>query len=276
MKIIFSRKGFDSASGGCPSPIVDGRPLSMPIPAFKSPSPTRYCDLSGPYGDLIADLARRHHTDEKCHLDPDITRDCLPRLEGWRGTLGQSSAAQSHLKNQRVEPGDLFLFFGLFQPVEKDGGWRFTGKPEHRIWGWLQIGEIIDLGPDGSHAVTTYPWLKDHPHTRPGQETKNASYIASDELSLPLAGLSMPGSGVLKRGYRLTEEGANVSRWRVPDWLHRRPGGVGMTYHRQHRWNDDGTVTTVGRGQEFVATLRQGEELAAVKWIAALLNEAGG
>ena len=33
MKIILSRKGFDSGSGGCPSPILpDGRLISLPIP----------------------------------------------------------------------------------------------------------------------------------------------------------------------------------------------------------------------------------------------------
>ena len=35
MKIILSRKGFDSSSGGGPSPIVDGRCLSLPIPEVR-------------------------------------------------------------------------------------------------------------------------------------------------------------------------------------------------------------------------------------------------
>ena len=34
MKLIFSRKGFDSSAGGIPSPILpDGRMISLPIPA---------------------------------------------------------------------------------------------------------------------------------------------------------------------------------------------------------------------------------------------------
>ena len=32
MRVILSRKGFDSGAGGVPSPIIDGRPVSMPIP----------------------------------------------------------------------------------------------------------------------------------------------------------------------------------------------------------------------------------------------------
>ena len=34
MKVIFSRKGFDSGFGGMPSPVLpDGTMLSMPIPS---------------------------------------------------------------------------------------------------------------------------------------------------------------------------------------------------------------------------------------------------
>lgn len=29
MRVIFSRKGFDSAAGGAPSPIIDGGPVSL-------------------------------------------------------------------------------------------------------------------------------------------------------------------------------------------------------------------------------------------------------
>lgn len=32
MKIILSRKGFDSASGGCPSFIIGDKLISLPIP----------------------------------------------------------------------------------------------------------------------------------------------------------------------------------------------------------------------------------------------------
>ena len=32
MKIVFSRKGFDSAAGKVPSPIINGVPISLPIP----------------------------------------------------------------------------------------------------------------------------------------------------------------------------------------------------------------------------------------------------
>jgi len=45
MKIIFSRKGFDSSTGGVPSPIFpDGKILSLPIP--DKLSPIKYKDIN--------------------------------------------------------------------------------------------------------------------------------------------------------------------------------------------------------------------------------------
>ena len=44
MKVILSRKGFDSSNGGCPSPILpDGTLLSLPIPTDDR---DKYEDLS--------------------------------------------------------------------------------------------------------------------------------------------------------------------------------------------------------------------------------------
>ncbi len=45
MKVILSRKGFDSQYGGKPSPILpDGRLISLPIPS--QDDKLRYSDLS--------------------------------------------------------------------------------------------------------------------------------------------------------------------------------------------------------------------------------------
>jgi hypothetical protein len=271
VKIIFSRKGFDSTAGGCPSPIIDGQPVSLPIPSAM-PTPTRFGDLNGQYSRLVFDLTVGKLTpDDWCHLDPDINPASLPRQTGWRGALGQSRAAQGHLANQGVQPGDLFVFWGLFQPVAHDGRWRFVGRPEHRVWGWLQIAEIIELGADGTHAVTARPWLKAHPHARAGWCAQNVLYVASEELTLGARALSLPGSGVLRTGHRLTARGANPSTWRVPDWLNPRRGGSGMTYHPHHRWGPDGSVRSAARGQEFVAVPPNGRN--AIEWLTALLEE---
>ena len=59
MRIILSRKGFDSANGGYPSPIMpDGRMVSLPIP--DQDTDVKYSQLFLPngknYGLLMQDL----------------------------------------------------------------------------------------------------------------------------------------------------------------------------------------------------------------------------
>lgn len=129
MKIIFSRKGFDSSAGGGPSPIVDGRPVSLPIPAGTA-STTSYGDLG--LGDHAARASKRRlGAADLCHHDPMFRADgtCV---------FGQHSAAQTHLEGQGVGVGDVFLFFGLFAE-------EASGEPHHRIFGYLQVEEIIRL-----------------------------------------------------------------------------------------------------------------------------------
>ena len=79
MKIILSRKGFDSVAGGCASPIIDGKILlSLPIPVKEkykdSEKHISYSDLNYNgvnYAKLISDL-NPSFSSEFCHLDPDI------------------------------------------------------------------------------------------------------------------------------------------------------------------------------------------------------------
>lgn len=90
MKLIFSRKGFDSSVGGVPSPLVDDRPISLPIPT-RMPTPTQYADLSTGVAELVTVLTRgRIAADRPCHLDPDLDANSIARLPGWRGPWGRS------------------------------------------------------------------------------------------------------------------------------------------------------------------------------------------
>ena len=126
-KLIISRKGFDSRSGGCPSPIFpDGTMFSLPIPSGDEET---FEDLQ--HGDIdvasvvngitVGRMGRRH----PIHLDPDLNFDAYRHRkeradwQEWRGMLGQAGAAQSHLNNQGVGSGDIFLFFGLYRRVEE-------------------------------------------------------------------------------------------------------------------------------------------------------------
>ena len=117
MKVILSRKGFDSSAGGYPSPILqDGTMLSMPIPGGNS----LYLDLSymgKPYSAILANLSNNKFVEENCHLDPDIRRDIRTVPEEWIAAFGQTGNAQSYLTKIDVQPGDIFLFFWVVSAV---------------------------------------------------------------------------------------------------------------------------------------------------------------
>ena len=82
MKLILSRKGFDSANGGCPSPIIDGHLCSLPIP--DAGAPTSYKKISpfngAPIAKIVEDLTRGQvRRGHRAHLDPDLRRDSIAR-----------------------------------------------------------------------------------------------------------------------------------------------------------------------------------------------------
>jgi hypothetical protein len=220
------------------------------------PTPTRYGDLAGNYSSLVEELSRGKITGfTPCHLDPDLDASLLPRLPDWRASLGQTAAAQAHLSNMGVAKGDLFLFWGLFRHVIGRKQWTFVGPPEHRLFGWLQVRDILNLGANGSWVLQSRPWLRDHPHVRDGWGPQNTLYIAAKRLRLTNSDIRLPGWGVFPKGLRLTAEGRSPSIWSIPDWLNPARGGVGMSYHPDYRWSPDGTLRCTGRGQEFVAAI---------------------
>src|SRR5712691_7169936 len=102
MKIILSRKGFDSENGGCPSPIFeDNSFLSLPIP--EKTARLKVSDIGGnqSIGTIVQDLTSRRKKPirDRAHLDPDLRWDSLLREPDWRPLYGQSLNAQRHLDN---------------------------------------------------------------------------------------------------------------------------------------------------------------------------------
>jgi hypothetical protein len=268
-RIVFSRKGFDSSFGGCPSPILHGRPVSLPIPT-RQPTPLTFADLRSPIPELVEHLTRgRLGPDRPCHLDPDIDRTAVAhRPPGWRGALGQVAAARAHLANQKVGPGDLFLFWGLFRPVDRlDGRWRYVGRPVHAIFGWLQVAHVYE-NPGGG-PLPDCPWLDGHPHTQRGWGSDNEIFVAGQHLTV--GALGTRGYGVLQTPFELTAPDApSPSIWRVPEWLHVDESGTGMTYHPQQRWLPGQRLRSAARGQEFVANIRDRHD--ALAWAAELIE----
>jgi hypothetical protein len=274
MRIIFSRKGFDSSAGGTASPLIDGRPVSLPIPT-RMPTPTCYRDLPDPIPRCVRDLTRgRIVAARPCHLDPDLVRDSLPRTRGWRGALGQTGSAQAHLRNQGVGVGDLFLFWGLFRPVAYRAQWRYVGAREHRLFGWLQVGAVVEVPEDPSGVLARWPWLATHPHVRTGWHARNTLYLARKRLDIGGVTARRPGWGVFSRGLRITADASiRPSTWAVPAWLNPALGGVGLSYHRRERWTAAGELRVVGRGQEFVADV--GDRSDVRTWLDELFEIAG-
>ena len=107
IKIIFSRKGFDSVAGGIPS-IKRGQHIkSLPIP-YKKNTMTTFNDLG--LGKVVNDLTKNKiKPTDTCHNDPNLIT----------GQFGQVGAAQTYLENNEVGIGDFFSFGdGLEKPKQ--------------------------------------------------------------------------------------------------------------------------------------------------------------
>jgi hypothetical protein len=263
MKIIFSRKGFDSATGGMPSPIFpDDTFCSLPIPSNEKPKLEDIRFNGEKLSRIIGQLTGENVAKIGVHLDPDLNRDAYPRKTGWLPCFGQIGTAQSHLEKQKVCEGDLFLFFGWFRKVDMvNGKLRYCSDAQdiHALFGWLQIGTIYHPGGDGKEPPK---WASYHPHVRDKDRrntSNNTLYIASKRLHLPGLKQSIAGGGIFNRfapSLQLTEPGRKRSIWRLPSFFYPVKGFSPLSYHSDmSRWRKDKNgilLQTIGRGQEFV------------------------
>lgn len=223
MKVILSRKGFDSTAGGIINPIMpDGTLLSLPIPADDADTYEGLEYKGIEYSTLIKDLGYKGKAN--CHLDPDIRENIRKKqIVNWQPAFGQIDMAQRYLENSQVSIGDLFLFFGCFRKIElQNGKYRYVrrnrnnfylGHPIQIVFGYLQVGQIIK----DPHIIQQYHW---HPHSlneRLYNQT-NALYIPSMQLSFSK---HLSGYGTLKYDKRriLTKEGCTPARWWPKEFL---------------------------------------------------------
>ncbi|MBD3897253.1 hypothetical protein IEI94_15450 [Halomonas sp. ML-15] len=281
MKLILSRKGFDSSAGGVPSPILpDGRLLALPIP--DAASTIRYADISfdgAPLSQLVEPLTRGKITAEHgAHFDPDLLPEMLPRAGDWQPLFGQSGQAQGHLRNHGVGQGDLFVFFGLFRRVERHAdGWRWApgARPCHMIWGWLQVASVV---PVDEARGDRYAWADYHPHFRRPADSGNMLYLSRSRLALPGLDKPLPGAGAFSHvapDRQLTApQATRISQWRLPRWCYPAHGRTPLSYHaNRQRWrqrSDHTELNAVARGQEFV--LDSDEYPEALYWARELIR----
>ncbi len=245
MRIIFSRKGFDSVAGGGASPIVAsdsqwGRPISLPIPASGDLSRTTYGDLG--LGEHAASASRgKIGAGDLCHHDPMFLGDST-------AILGQCGAAQGHLAKQGVGRGDVFVFFGLFE----GGGER----QHHRIFGYLRVEEVAPLS--GATQTDLERFLKlDHPHAIGMHSANDTLYV---------------GEGITARQaspmLRLTAPEGPVAMWQRPPWLKR--GEISYFPDRQANWPAPDRMYRVGNGQEFVTDI--GDRERPREWLTQVIE----
>lgn len=243
MKIVFSRKGFDSAYGGAPSPILGGIPVSLPIPGSNLEL-TTYADRG--LSDLVESATGgRLSGADACHDDPMFADGHC-----W---LGQVGAAQGHLRNQHVGPGDVFLFFGLFAD-------EASGERHHRFFGYMRV--IATGSPEtivrGSRRMQP---PRPHPHFSGTWHRNNAIWFGEGQTSAQAS-----------EALRLTINGERRwSRWRVPEWLYtNRPTYLGGDW----RWLDRRTLDARGVWQEAVCDIGEAEEPR--RWLDGILAEISG
>lgn len=267
MKVILSRKGFDSEYGGMPSPILpDNTMLSFPIPDETGNLSYDQLYINGKaYSELLKELRPKAYDmlNEKyrlrCHLDPDIRKDAVcERAAKWIPVFGQCDAAEGHLRNMGVDIGDIFLYFGTFRKTEytPEHGLRFIpGSPElHVIFGYFQIGKRI-IKQDEINTLCNW-----HPHANRDDCINNTVYIPTDKLSCCP---EISGSGVLNFDEKLvlTKENCSKSKWVLPEFLRE----TTISYH-PNGFKDE-YFQSAGKGQEFVI----GEHSKLEDWCLGLL-----
>lgn len=270
-KLILSKKGFDSDNGRGPSPILtDGRMMPLPIPEPREGAcAATYGTLmhdGGSYWDLLTRLGYRIDPNSAAHLDPDIIREARGRDASWRGMLGQVDQAESHLANEGVGPGSLFLFWGWYEHEDVPALFNRSGGFS-ALFGYLEVEMVVDVADDQVPPFAPY-----HPHfAEQYPRQRNRVYIAKDRLSW---NRSKPGWGVFRFSprLRLSVEGKRRSNWSLPGCFHPDEGCVLTFNTNRHLWGSPGIVTELqipARGQEFVCSLSG----RIAEWACGLIDE---
>lgn len=267
MKIILSRKGFDSRYGGQPSPILpDGTLLSLPIPYNNGITFSKIHFNGQPYLNIIKELNPKTTLNElsTCHLDPDLRYSTIKRSNGWKAAFGQAGAPLTELYKNGIGIGDIFLFFGWFRETElSNGKLRYkSGAPDlHIIYGYMQVGQIV------KHKEDIPEWLEYHPHANldtyneAWEKQQNAIFLPTDKLSICK---SLNGVGTFKFSPTvvLTAPNMSRSRWHFPKAMY----GT-LISHNPNGWKD-GYFQSAGRGQEFIMDYSKAVE----EWVGSLFN----
>ena len=254
-RVILSRKGFDSKYGGRPSPIFKNDDIfSLPIPQ-NGKSPKKYHELkfNGISGtQALKEVSATQVTSEDfCHYDP--------ALNDKIGLFGQAGSAQSELKNNDVGIGDLFLFFGWFKKTE---------NPKidiHKIFGWLQIEEILEGDKQISNFLKKYNFS--HPHDPKYRKYKNNTIYVSRK-----------NFGLFKKFSKklvLSAPNHKKSMWQFPKkYFASAAKKKSNIFLNRLKWKDNRKLlvdTNIGPGQEFIFDAQEVPDISL--WAKSLTEE---
>lgn len=271
MKIILSRKGLDSSINNLSNLLLNEKDLIV-IPILEQGGKTKYKDLHLKQLDNIFNnpsYSKALSPNTLCHADPNLTN--LFNDKNFVGSLGQVDTAQTHLENQNVGIGDLFIFFGVFtMGNEKDNKIEIDNMlyRKHIMFGYLQIGDIIYPNQITQQQKLEYekkyPWLVSNPHwnTDLYKSKNNCIYVARNysTFSNKLKGYGMFN---YKEKLVLTKENEiRPSVWDLPKAL----VGCEMSYHTKDNYKSYGFQSAT-RGQEFVIQDNKLIEKWAIKLI---------
>jgi len=229
MKIILSRKGFDGNAGGFPSIVYKNNFYSFPIPQTDG-NGISYENLEfyneKKYSTVFKELGIEVNTLKGAHLDPDLKKSIYKREIGWKPIFGQAGSAEAHLKNNKVDKGDIFLFFGWFKFAEDDENNKieYCNNKEgyengfHAIFGYLEVDEKINLiEKNYTHSSFDY-----HPHLLNrnlyNKKKHNTIYFSKNIFSY---NINKTGAGLLKFDESLILTGKNCSKgvWHLDDFF---------------------------------------------------------
>ena len=286
MRLVLSRKGFDSGSGGCLSPYNHntGQYIWFPIPEKVNSysNKIRYKNilvkneyLSGLKGSNLSEVYKNYKGTNRvklrrneyasidnnelfAHFDPMLgIPPLIEENEKWiigKG-FGQFNAAPQ-LENHDVNKGSIFLFFGGFQSTANT---KISG---HYIYVWLKVKKRIETYEECKEILEQYN-LNHHPHITEAAFNRNQkNYIFLPEQWL-YEDLNIPGCGYFStlNDHLLlsSNKESNKATWKLPNLFYKN-----LTQVHQKTWEKtkDGFCTVkTGIGQEFITELsKQGEE----------------
>lgn len=244
--------------------------ISLPIPDRNSSIKYQDIEYSGHnLGAIVSSLTRgKVPSGHNAHLDPDLREESLERTAGWLPVLGQTASAQGHIRNNGIQEGDIFLYYGLFRDaVRTDGGYSWVPgtTARHVIWGWMEIDSIRPVADLDARERDVYGY---HPHLSGNRGGNNTLYIGRK------AGVFSHYSERLQLTH---PNSAKPSVWRLPAWLYPEEGRYPLTYHTDlKRWGrEKGHVQlqSVAKGQEFILDCTEYPESRA--WLKDLLSLLG-